>query len=305
VMILGLALFELRARRFADARWSLVVVLLAAGNPVSLRALEIGHPEELLGAALCVGAVLAALWRRPWLAAVLLGLALANKAWAVLAIGPVLLALPNRRLAVLALAMAIGGALFLPCLIAGHLVGGHGLGGVTQTSGIFQPWQIWWPLGDLDHVVRGINGTVKVDYRYPPTWLAPVTHPLIALTAIPASLAWRRRRGTGPTLDLLLLLAMVLLLRCVLDPWNIGYYHVPFLMALLAWEALSFKRPPVLSLTAAVLIWVSFEKLPQLVSPDVQCLAYLSWALPALAWLAWSVYRLPVPARRVVAVPAG
>jgi uncharacterized membrane protein len=72
-------------------------VALVAGNPLMLQALSIGHPEELLGAALCVGAVLAALHKRPWLAAVLLGLAVGNKAWAVLAIGPVLLALDQRR----------------------------------------------------------------------------------------------------------------------------------------------------------------------------------------------------------------
>ena len=37
-----------------------IVVGLCAANPITLRALEIGHPEELLGAALCAGAVLAA-----------------------------------------------------------------------------------------------------------------------------------------------------------------------------------------------------------------------------------------------------
>ena len=43
-----------------------------------MRALEIGHPEELVGGALCVGALLAAARDRATLAAVLLGLALAN-----------------------------------------------------------------------------------------------------------------------------------------------------------------------------------------------------------------------------------
>ena len=73
------------------------MVGLCAANPITLRALDIGHPEELLGAVLCAGAVLAALRGRATLAGVLLGLAMANKAWAVLAIGPVLLALPERR----------------------------------------------------------------------------------------------------------------------------------------------------------------------------------------------------------------
>ena len=40
---------------------------LCAANPITLRALDIGHPEELLGAALSAGAVLAALRGRPTL----------------------------------------------------------------------------------------------------------------------------------------------------------------------------------------------------------------------------------------------
>ena len=104
------------SRRHAGACWSSSSLL---GNPLTLKALEVGHPEELLGAALCVGAVLAALWQRPWLAAVLLGLALANKAWAVLAIGPVLLALQGRRWTVFALACAIAAMFVAPFLLSG------------------------------------------------------------------------------------------------------------------------------------------------------------------------------------------
>jgi uncharacterized membrane protein len=85
----------------------LLVIALAAANPVSIRALELGHPEELLTAALAIGAVLAAARERALLAAVLLGLAIASKAWAVLAIGPVLLALPGRRVLALAIAGAV------------------------------------------------------------------------------------------------------------------------------------------------------------------------------------------------------
>ena len=54
-VILGVVLWALREERQPAARWSLLVVLLASGNPLTLKALEVGHPEELLGAALCVG----------------------------------------------------------------------------------------------------------------------------------------------------------------------------------------------------------------------------------------------------------
>jgi hypothetical protein len=55
--------------------------------------------------------------KRPWLAAILLRLALANKAWAVLAIGPVLLALDRRRWSVRALASGIAVIFVAPLLV--------------------------------------------------------------------------------------------------------------------------------------------------------------------------------------------
>jgi hypothetical protein len=45
-----------------------------------------------------------------------------------------------------------------------------------------------------------------------------------------------------------------LLARCVLDAANNSYYHLPFLIALAAWEALQRERPPVLSVGAAGLV---------------------------------------------------
>jgi hypothetical protein len=56
---LAVTLWELRRRPFPRARWSLLVMALGAAIRSSC-AVDIGHPEEMLGAALCVGAVLAA-----------------------------------------------------------------------------------------------------------------------------------------------------------------------------------------------------------------------------------------------------
>ena len=75
-----------------------LALMLCVANPLTLPALQIGHPEELLGAVLCIAAVLCAMHDRPTWAAVLLGLAIANKEWAVLAVGPVLLGLDRARL---------------------------------------------------------------------------------------------------------------------------------------------------------------------------------------------------------------
>lgn len=295
--VLGVGLWEMRGRLLPHAKWSILVVLLAAGNPLTLRALEIGHPEELIGAALCVGAVLAALWDRPWLAAVLLGLALANKAWAVLAVGPVLIALERDRLRVLALAAGIGAAFLAPFLLAGG-TGSHAVAGAGSTSSVFQPWQLWWPLGEHGHVVRGMTGILKPDYRAAPDWIGSLTHPLIAFLVVPLSLLWlRRRRADRRSLDLLLLLALLFELRCVLDVANNSYYHLPFLMALLAWEALARARPPVLSLAAAASLWFILVRAPELLSPDAQWALYMAWALPTLAALAWATLGGRAPAR--------
>jgi glycosyl transferase family 87 len=289
--VLAVTLWALRDRRYPKARWSLLVVLLVAGSPLMLQALEIGHPEEMLGAALCVGAVLAALYKKPWLAAVLLGLALGNKAWAVLAIGPVLLALDRRRFAVLVLACGIGAALVAPFL----LLAGSSRGAVLSagdTSGVFQPWQLWWPLGEHGHAIQGFFGMAKEGYRQAPSWIGSVTHPLIAALVLPATLLWWRRHGTSAASpDVLLLLALLLLARCVLDPANNGCYHLPFLVALAAWEALQRARLPVVSVGAAALVWFTVQKLSLWVSPDVQCAVYLAWAVPTLVILGHATFR--------------
>ena len=73
----------------------LLTVAICVANPVTYYAMAIGHPEEVLGAVLCVAAVIVAQRGNAVWAGVLLGLAIANKEWGLVAIGPVLLALPG------------------------------------------------------------------------------------------------------------------------------------------------------------------------------------------------------------------
>src|SRR5690349_15259577 len=101
-VVLGLALARLVAERGQPAAVQGLVAGLAVINPVTFRALHWGHPEELLAAALCVGAVLAALRERELLAGLLLGLAVATKQWALIAVLPTLLATSQRRVLLLA-----------------------------------------------------------------------------------------------------------------------------------------------------------------------------------------------------------
>src|SRR4051794_25439759 len=105
------------ARR-AGAGAGLLAATLLIANPVTYEALHLGHPEELLGAALCVAAVLLAA-ERPVAAAVALGAALATKQWALIAIAPVLLAAPHHaRVRVAAIAAGTAAAVIVPVALA-------------------------------------------------------------------------------------------------------------------------------------------------------------------------------------------
>jgi hypothetical protein len=266
-----------RLGRGRVAAWT--ALCLCAINPLTLRALEIGHPEELLGGALCVAAALAASRRHPLAAGLLLGLAIANKPWAVLAVIPVALIAPERRVLLLGAAGAAAAAGLAPLLLAGSAEARHAASAAPNAAKIFQPWQVWWFLGEHGHVVRG-NFGVKPDYRAAPSWISHVARPVVVLLPVALSLALAPRLRSRPWHDGLLLLVLVLLLRCVLDPWNVIYYELPFLLALVAWEVHARDGAPVISLAVTVLCWVTLEQLTHQASPDVQAAAFLAWSLP-------------------------
>ncbi|MGA9285566.1 MAG: glycosyltransferase 87 family protein [Solirubrobacteraceae bacterium] len=287
-----------------------VTLGLCVANPVTLYALEIGHPEELLGACLCVAAVLLAS-REKWLGAgVLLGLAIANKEWALLALGPVLLALPaKRRPACVASASGVAAAVLGPLVLVGSGGFAAGTKAFASASGeIFQPWQLWWFFGTPNHVAApsGASPAVPIGaalsthphWRIAPTWISGVPHPLILAVGLGlAGAVWlqrRRRIGTG-TLgerEAMLLLALTMLLRCLLDDWDVMYYLLPFLFALLAWEARGPSlRPPVLALSSTALAWLSFQWLPEHTSPDAQAAFFLAWTLPLVGLLGLALFK--------------
>jgi hypothetical protein len=271
-----------------------LALLLCVANPITLPALEYGHPEELLGAVLCVGAVIVAMGNRPIWAGVLLGLAVANKEWALVAAGPVLIALPERRVRALFAAGAVAVAVLAPLAAAGGFIT-QVKGAATQTGEIFTPWQVWWLLGSHAHLVRELNGSVKLAYYGAPTWVATIAHQLIVAIAVPLSLlaVWLRRVGARrPTHEGLLLLMLVLLLRCAIDPWDISYYWLPFLLALVVWEAIEFERPPVLALFGSGAVWFVLEWATPIhgFSSDIDSLLFLAFALPALVAICAALY---------------
>jgi hypothetical protein len=297
---------------------SAIAVGICAASPLALSALEEGHPEELLGGALCVGAVLLAAdssagrQRSLW-AGVLLGLAIANKEWAVLAIGPVLLAVaPGCRLRCLAATLLSAGVILAPLLIA------TSAGGVASSStahalasaGVFQPWQVWWFFGWHGALVHAPFGIPLHGYRTGPAWAATISHPLIVVVGfVLAGVLWLQRRRSTDVLtgrDALLLLALALLLRCMLDTWDIGYYMVPFMLALVAWElAGTSRRAPIITLTVVVLPWLALHRLSeQGISPDAQALIFLLWTVPLCAAIALALYAPAFAHRRLEGLQA-
>jgi hypothetical protein len=277
---------------------------LCVANPITMEACIIGHPEELLGAVLCIAAVLLAQRSRYVWAGLLLGIAIVNKEWALLAIGPVLIALPARRWRTLMLAGAIAVVFYAPLIIAQLTTRATG-GALTiaHTATIFQPWQVWWFLGSHGHLVSGPSG-IHAGYRTPPAWLSDLSHPLIIALGLPLTLlalrSGRRRRGGA---DALLLLTVLLLARCVLDPWDNVYYPLPFIITLLVWESLTFRRPPLFTLIATAATWAIFEAVPNYANADIQSAVFLIVALPALAALSLALFRPALPALRSGARP--
>jgi hypothetical protein len=287
-----------------------VTLLLCVANPLAIPALQIGHPEELLSAVLCIAALLCALDDRPTWAAVLLGLAIADKEWAVLAAGPVLLALPRARVRAALITGAVAGTVMAPFLIG---AGGGFVGQATatgfNTGPTFQPWQIWWFFGTHAH-------TGNSAYRIAPGWTARLGHTLVLAMMPPLTALYARvRRDEFRRLpnDLLLLLALLLALRCVLDPWDISYYSLPFLLTLLTWETLSLTRPPALTLGATFVAWLILRETSNdalALSIDGQAMVFTLVSLPSVAALAGTLYAPGVRralgrrSRRGEAIPA-
>lgn len=236
----------------------IALVLMAAifVGPASLRAVGWGHPEEILGAALAVSAVLAAIHGKSVAAGVLLGLAIANKQWGVFAVLPVLLvARENRRQ--VAMVAVIAGALFILPMLAGDPSRflEQNLHTAVAQLGV-EPTDIWWP---FHH--PGFDPTLHQPDNMIPTALREISHPLTVAVAFGLSLLyWARRRDAHPY-DALQLLALLFLIRCVLDPQTISYHHLPFVVAVAMFEGLRRRGIPVVTLTstAAILALANFR----------------------------------------------
>jgi len=113
---------------------------------------------------------------------------------------------------------------------------------------------------------------------------------------------WLRRRRLDAH-DVFALLALLFLLRCLLDPVDNAYYHVPFLVSLVAWESLAARRVPVLGMLASVGIWFVIYKAHVSDAFTARNVFYLLVTVPFGAWLCTTLFGARRGARQAGRTP--
>jgi hypothetical protein len=299
----ALAVVVVRAMRRAGqpAFACVLAAILLVANPLVVKALQYGHPEEVLGAALCAGAMVTAMARKGILAAILFALALTTKQWALVIVGPMLLAvlvyrLPRRRFA-LALVLT-GTAVAAPFVVADptrFADAQQRAGSIPVTSWQpASPYSIWYPVTPTKDVrIRPVDGRSVIQVRPVPPFVAGVAKKVIVIAALLLTIPLLLRRRRLAATDPLLFVAFVLLVRCVLDPFDNPYYHLPFLVAFLTWEAVTVRGAPVVALLAsfAFLLQTNLaELLTSVPAYTTHCAVYLAWSLPLLTFMAVRLY---------------
>ena len=231
-------------------------------------------------ASLAVIGVLLAVSGRVSVAGVALGLAVACKQWAVLAILPAMAAAPRGWLRIGVWAVVVGTAATLPMLL-GKPDFATAQVGAAHAGSIFRSQTWLWPLGIVED--DGVFGP-----RSAPGWLAPLSRPIIVGMALPLTALWWRLGDRARRHDALLLLALLFLLRCTLDPWNVDYYFLPCALSLATWELCDGRRLPVVGLCAALLPFVAFRSLPWSYGDSLFVLN-AAMTIPLAGWLLWRI----------------
>jgi hypothetical protein len=286
--------------------WALVPAACVV-SPLTYQAAWYGHPEEVLGAALVVAAVLAAGSGRWLLAGLAIGCAVATKQWAALAVLPVLIAAPPGTRMRLAAAGTVALAALTVPLAAGDpgrfRAAQENVSVAAEYTNTITATNIWWPVAS-ESSGRGLDhdgeSAILTQYSLDPGFGRLARFIVIGLALALTLLYARRRAGASPE-EVLQLVALLFLLRCMLDPLTFSYHHTPFLVALVSYEALR-RRLPVLSAFAIGALLLMDEVVAPSGDPALINAAYLAWTLPLAATLAVSILapaRLRADGRRL------
>lgn len=218
----------------------LLAAVLVVESPILFQTLAVGHPEDVVAAVLASAAVVAATRGHPRWAAVLLGLAIGAKEWALIAVPPVMIAAEGRRREVTLIAAGLVALLCGLVWVADPPALGRALHseGATRLIG---PLNVLWPLGSPMHLPDG----KPLLPRLLPLGLSRTGGTLVAgAVAAPGLIGWfvhARRRGAS--CDPLAVLALLGVLRCLCDPGIEEYYWVAALIPIATWEAVRNRLP--------------------------------------------------------------
>jgi hypothetical protein len=273
--VFGIFLARAALRRGVSSYIAWGACALVVVNPVSLKAVTYGHPEEILCAALLAGAMLAALEHRDGWAAVLALAALLTKQWAFLGLVPVAAAMSPQRLrkyGLIVAAVVVAAAIPLLIADASSFIALNRQLLDTSTADV-TPASAWWLL--LPPSPNG-GGVLHAT----PAWLGTLGHPIVIAVCLAVGLALAPSLRRDPLRRAFALLALVLLLRAMLDPVNNSYYHVPFFIALVAADALDRRYIATLMALAGFIVVIDVQRWP-----TVQAAFYLIWAVGFAAYL--------------------
>ena len=291
-------------RRGRSTGFALVVGAAVLVNPVTFSALELGHPEELLAGALCVAAVIAAGRGRALGAGLLLAAALATKQWALLAVPVVVLAAPRSRGRLLGFAGGGAAVLTVPMLLADpsrFWLAQKSVGFGATVHGSVSASNVWFPFADGSTAETLTSRGVQLMTQFSlPSFVAPLAQSLVIVLALGAAAAYARGRRAVEPEEALQLLALVLLVRCILDPTAHSFQHAPFLVALVVYEALR-RRVPVMSGFAIAALLLMTHVVVRTHDDALVNGFYLAWSLPLAAALAFAT----LAPRRLEALAAG
>jgi hypothetical protein len=149
--VLSVALLAIWIGRVAASRGMgrpgrALIVAVCLINPLVRDALYWGHPEELLTASLGVGSLLAGCERKVVLAAVLAGLAVASKQWALLIVCPALLVLERERIRAALVMLAVATGSTLPMVIGNFAAFRHALHYISSPQPVTTLFTWLYPL---------------------------------------------------------------------------------------------------------------------------------------------------------------
>jgi hypothetical protein len=228
------------ATSFRQLTFAAVAAAAIVAGPATSQAIQLGHPEEILGTVLAILAVITASKGRHGWAALLLGLAISTKQWALLAAPCVLLALPDRRFAVAVRVALVAGvaAIALPLADPAAFAHAQAVVGGGRWGGLYS---LWTSLGLLSGK-SAINALPDGLTRSQASAVA-----LLLALAVVWVYARRQASRRARAVDVLPLLALFGLLRCVCDPNPWSYYFVPLIIPLAVWEAGRLKRLPLVT----------------------------------------------------------